>query len=843
MKRFLPAIRPRPLRISRRLRAVILCALLPAATAAAQAPDPAMEQAKAILAKMTLEEKVSLCHGASTMSIGAVPRVGIADEFVMSDGPHNVREDLVRDTFQSAGRKDDTSTSLPPLTTLAATWDVAMAAKHGHTLAQETRDRGKDMILGPGVNILRTPLNGRNFEYLGEDPHLAATLAVAEIKAIQANDVAACVKHFAANNQELNRHGVSAEIDERTLREIYFPAFEAAVKEGEVLTVMSGYNRFRGEHCSHSDFLNNQVLKKQWGFKGFVVTDWGGLGSTVQGALGGTDVEMNAGRNIRFFNQPLLDAVKDGKLPESVVDDKALRVLYVMARLRKLDGQPRAKGSRNTPENQQASREIAEAGIVLLKNGGNVLPLDAKALKSVLVLGKMAIEKKCMKGGSSNGKPPYEVTPLEGLQKRLGPGVEVAYLPLSDNEKGLNLTEIPETAINTFDTEIKDAGLAVRAWRAEYFNTPSPEGSPAAAGFERKLDFNWQKAAPKPGVNADHFSARWTAKIIAPETGSYVLSVGGDGGARLSVDGKTVLENWSATGKLMAAGTVDLAAGKEYEFQVEYFDERDNAAFSLKWQLPSDRAMDPAQIKAQVAKAGAVVIFTGAGHAFESESFDRQHMKLPDGQDAAVAALLGINPKTVIVNLGGTPVEMPWIKQAPAVVQYWYSGQEGGHALAAILFGDVNPSGKLPFTFPVKLADSPAHALGNYNGKSVNHAEGIFVGYRWFDAKKIEPLFPFGYGLSYTAFDYKNVKLSSPSLEPNGQVQVSVDVTNTGKRAGAEVVQLYVRDPKPPIEKAVRELKGFAKVALQAGETKTVTLTLKARDFAWFDVPGMQWKA
>ncbi|HEY5793058.1 MAG TPA: glycoside hydrolase family 3 C-terminal domain-containing protein, partial [Chthoniobacterales bacterium] len=711
----------------------LLLAFLPA-MAAAQSPDPAMEQAKAILAKMTLEEKVSLCHGNSTMAIGAIPRVGIMEEFTMSDGPHNVRPELARDTFQSAGRDDDHSTSLPPLSTLAATWDVGMAARFGDVIGKEARDRGKDMMLGPGVNIVRTPVCGRNFEYLGEDPALAAAMGVALIQAMQANDIAACVKHFAANNQELNRRGVNAEIDERTLREIYLPAFEAAVKEGGVLTVMSGYNKFRGEFCSHNGYLNNQILRDQWGFKGFVVSDWGGLHGTLEGALGGTDVEMNAGRAIRYFNQPLLDAVKAGQVPESLIDDKALRVLYVMAKTHKLDGEPREKGARNTPEHQRAAREIAEASIVLLKNDRPLLPLDAGSLKSVLVMGKPAIEKHAATGGSSEGKPPYEITPLEGLKKRLGPGVKVSYLPLSANERGFNVTEIPASAIRTFDTEIQDAGLAIPAWRAEYFNNPSLEGAPAATGFDRKLDFNWGSEPPRKGIPADKFSARWTAKIAAPETGVYTLRAAGDDGFRVFVDGKTVIDNWNYPRQPEAAVEVALEAGREYEFRVEYFDDLREAAFNLQWQLPSDRGSDLAQVKALAEKAGAVLLFTGAGHVLESEGGDRPDMKLPAGQDEAIAAVLGVNPRAVVINFSGSPMEMPWIDQAPAVVQYWFSGQEGGSALASVLFGDVNPSGKLPVTFPVKLADSPAHALGNYNDKSVNYAEGIFVGYRWFDA-------------------------------------------------------------------------------------------------------------
>jgi beta-glucosidase len=682
-------------------------------SARAQADDPAMAVAKKVLSQMTLAEKVTLCHGASTFSIGAIPRVGLPDEFVMDDGPNNVRPDVARDEFTSLDHQNDFSTSLPPLSALAATWDITMATNYGQVLGEEARARGKDMILGPGVNMMRTPLCGRNFEYMGEDPKLTGTLAAAYIRGMQSQDVAACVKHYDANSQELNRFAVDEEIDERTLREIYLPAFEAAVKQGGVLTVMDAYNKVRGQWCSENSYLNNTILKTQWAFPGFVVTDWGALHNTIAAALGGADVEMDAGSRIHFFAQPLLDAVQAGKVPEAVVNDKALRVLYVMARLHKIGGGTRAKGSLNTPEHQQVARQIAENAIVLLKNQAGLLPLHVSAIKRVLVLGQTAINLNCQGGGSAAGKPPYEITPLAGLQKRLGAQVEVDYAP--------------------FPTSDTTAGLSA---------TP------------------------------DH---------------------------------------------------------------------------ALAGQLPSDRPMTQEQVKTKAQQADVVLLFTGDAHgkgqAQEGEGNDRPNMKLPAGDDEAIAALVGVNPKTVVVNLSGTPVEMPWIDQVSTLVQYWFSGQEGGNALAAVLFGDVNPSGKLPFTFPVKLADTPAAALNNYNAQRVDYAEGIFIGYRWYDAKKIEPLFPFGYGLSYATFAYKNVRLSQPSLLPSGQVQVSVEVTNTGKVAGAETVQLYVHDPKPAVEKAPRELKGFAKVMLQPGETRTVALPLVARDLAYFDPPRMQWKA
>jgi len=810
-------------------------------------PDNAMKLARQALAMLSLEEKGSLCRGNSTMTINAIPRIGLSEEFTMSDGPHNVRPDLDRMTFNQTGSKDDHSTSLPSLSALAATWDVSLAERHGQVIGQEARDRGKDMMLGPGVNIVRTPLCGRNWEYLGEDPALAAALCVPMIQAIQSNGVAACVKHFAVNNQELKRTSVDVDVDERTLREIYLPAFEAAVKQAGVLTVMSAFNQLRGEYCSHNDYLNNRILRDEWGFKGLVVTDWGGMHDTLKAALGGTDVEMNAGDSIRYFTQPLLDAVRAGTLPESIVDDKALHVLYVMAAIGKFGNVPRATGARNTSEHQQIARDIAESSIVLLKNSANMLPLDPSSLKNVLVIGKIADTRHCTLGWSAEGKPPYEITPLDGIRQRLGSSVEVIWVPFPGSDQQRNFIAIPESVLNTFDTTAKDVGIAIKAWRAEYFSNVSLEGAPAFAGFDRVLDFDWKNAAPKPGVTSNQFSARWTVKLIAPESGNYTFNIKFDGGARLLVNDKPVIMSRKARKSLELSGEVALTAGTEYNVRAEFSAEVDSPSFALKWETPLNRSESIAVLKEKARAADAVVLITGNEHghgrAMECEGADRPNMKLPSGHDEAIAALLPCNPRTVVVNLSGSPVEMPWVNDANVIVQTWFAGQEAGKAFASVLFGDVNPSGKLPFTFPVKLEDSPAHALDNYNGEKVNYAEGLLVGYRWFDKKDIEPLFPFGHGLSYTSFRYGSLQLSRTAFKPEESVEVSVDITNTGKRAGTEVVQLYVSDSQPKVEKAVRELKQFARVMLQPGETKSVTLPLRPRDLAYFDVAGHRWKA
>ncbi len=656
--------------------------------------DPAEILANQLLAKLTLEQKVSLCHGSTTMSVNAIPEIGLNDPFMMSDGPNAVRKDLGTTDFndpQGIDPKAVQSTALPRLVALAATWNRDLALKFGQVLGDEARDRKKDMMLGPGVNIVRTPLNGRNMEYLGEDPFLSGQMAVQDIIGIQSRDVAACVKHFALNNQELNRKGVDVTVDDRTLHEIYLPAFEAAVQQGHVLGVMSAYNKFRGQYCAQNDFLNNQILKKSWGFPGLVVSDWGATHDTVGCALGGLDIEMDEGNKIKFFTEPLLQAVQSGQVPMSVLDDKVRRILYVLAKIHKIDGQQRAAGSRNTPEHQAIAEQVAEESIVLLKNDKNILPLDPSKIHSVLIIGLNGYSTTSWGGGSSQGNPPFEITPKDGVAQLLGAGAQVKTTPFGP------------------DAKVDPQALAQMAKEND---------------------------------------------VVLFFTGDYVR------------------------GKVCA----------------------------------------------------------------EHEGHDRPNMDLPPGTTEALTAVLAARPDTVVINESGAPVAMPWVDQAPTLVQYWFAGMEGGSALARVLFGQANPSGKLPVTFPKKLEDSPAHALGNYNPTLVNYAEGVLVGYRWFDAKSIEPLFPFGYGLSYTTFKLDNLKLDKTSITSGDHLNVSATVTNTGKVAGAEVVQLYVGDSSASVPRPPHELKGFEKIMLQPNETKTVTFALAPRDFSYWDVKSNGWK-
>ncbi len=651
-----------------------------------------------LLQHMTLEEKVAMVHADSKFSTAAVPRLGMPRRW-MSDGPMGVREDVELNGWNAAGHTDDYSTAMPAGICLASTWDPQLAYAEGEAIGQEARARGKDIMLGPGVNIYRTPLCGRNFEYFGEDPFLSSRMAVGYIRGEQSQDVSSCVKHFALNNQEFQRGTINVKVDERALREIYLPAFRAAVQEGGVWSVMGSYNQLRGQHCCENDYLLNEILKKEWGFQGLVMSDWGGAHDTRECALNGLDCEMGSpgDYNHYYLAQPYLDALKSGDLPMSGLDDKVRRNLRVMFATHAFDP-GRTNGSLNTLAHQMVSRRVAEEGIVLLKNENNFLPLDTTQIKTIAVIGENAVRLQSHFGGSAEIKSFYEVTPLQGLVKRAG----------------------------------RDANIIF------------------SEGYEK-------------------------------------------------------------------SGGTDLV----------------------------DRAV-------AAAKMADVVIYIGGLNkdpGGDCEGSDRKDFKLHYGQDELIQKIAAANPKTIVV-LFGTPVEMDaWVDQVPAVLQAWYPGLEGGNALAGILFGDVNPSGKLPCSIPKKLEDSPAHALGatpgSYPGTNgvETYKEGLLVGYRWFDTKNIAPQFPFGHGQSYTTFKYSNLKLVEGSDANGPIVTAQFDIQNTGNRAGAEVAQLYVHENGPDLPRPEKELKGFKRVYLQPGQTQTVSIPLSQTAFGYYDPAKKSWVA
>ncbi len=816
-----------------------------AKTPRAVVDSAAMALAQAALAKLNLEEKIGLLAGNGTMTLAALPKIGLEEEFWFSDGPHTVRPELDRNNFNSANRDDDHSTVLPTLSALAATWDPQLAFTFGQTLGREARDRGKDVLLGPGVNLHRTPLNGRNYEYLGEDPYLASQLAVAYVRGVQSQDVAACVKHFVGNDQELARGSVNVVMDERTLRELYLAPFEAAIVEGGALTVMNGYNRFRGEFCSHNAYLNRQVLRTDWGFPGFVVSDWGGVHGTIEGALGGLDVEMHAGEAIRHYRTPLVEAVRDGRVPASVVDEMALHVLYVMSKIGKLGGKSRAGGARNLPSHHQLAREVAEQAIVLLKNDLGLLPLNPAGIKKLVLIGANADTRHTAGGWSAEGKPLFETTPLVGLRHRLSPDVKIQHIPGPFAE---HYSQLPEDVIETINTADLDRGAAQKGWRTDYHIRAGGE-NPAdeeltAPGFDRLIDANFASNSPYPD---DLLRVVWSVEIKAQESGVHRFCFDHDGRIGFCLDDQGILEVSASDGVTRSVVDAPLQAGCRYRLTVNFkLPSAGKGSCRFGWLKPSQRPTKPEELPFLCLDADAVLFLTGNrlghGRAQECEGGDRPDLSLPEGDDAAIAAVLAARPDTVVITQSGSPVAMPWVEQASTLLHYWFCGMDGGSALARVLFGDVNPSGRLPFTFPCRLEDSPAHALGEYGPIRVEYREGVFIGYRWHDAREIDPLFPFGHGLSYTTFRIGAPELDETSAVAGAELRVRVPVTNTGARAGSEVVQLYVTNPEGPVPRPVRELRAFAKLTLAPGETRTVDLTLPPRAFAYWDVSASGWR-
>nr|WP_321378731.1 glycoside hydrolase family 3 C-terminal domain-containing protein [uncultured Bacteroides sp.] len=676
---------------------------------------------KDALSRMTVEEKVALCHAQSKFSIPGVPRLGIS-ELWMSDGPHGIHEEQLWNAWDAAKWTNDSCTAFPALTALAATWCTSLSAQYGKAIGEEARYRNKNVLLGPGVNIYRTPLNGRNFEYLGEDPYLASQMVVPYVKEVQKNGVAACVKHFAVNNQETNRMDINVILSDRALHEIYLPAFKAAVQKGGAWSIMGAYNKVLGQHACHNELLLNKILKKDWGFDGAVISDWGGVHDTKEAALYGLDIEMGSFTdgltsesaftyNDYFLANPYLKMLKEGTVPMSTVDDKAARVLRLIFRTSMNRNKP--WGSFASEEHHTTARAIAEEGIVLLKNAPaikkkeSLLPIDGNKYSKIVVVGENATRVLTDGGGSSTLKVKRFVSPLDGLKSIYGDKI----------------------------TYVK--------------------------GYE----------GGKP---------LWDREEV----------------------------------------------------------------------IPASRIASLRAEAIQQAKSADLVIFVGGlnkNYHQDSEGSDRVTMGLPFEQDELISSIAEVNPNLVLVLLSGNAVEMPWIQKVPAIVQGWYLGSEGGNAIANVLSGEVNPSGKLPFSFPLKLKDCGALSFDTSvfpgDNVNVNYKEDILVGYRWYDTKKIPVLFPFGYGLSYTKFQYGKATISSKSITTADSIVVTIPVKNTGKVVGKEVVQLYVQDEKSSLARPLKELKGFEKISLEPGEEKTVSFTLTKEALSYYDDKKEEWIA
>ena len=782
--------------------------------------DTAVEQrVEALLNQLTLREKVSLLSGEDDWHTVPNERLGIP-ALIMTDGPHGVRAN------RTGGKRiHSAATSFPTGVSMAASWDPALIERVAEALAEETRALGCDILLGPCVNIVRTPLAGRNFEAYAEDPYLAGRIGVAWVNGLQRKGVGASLKHYACNNQEFERHRGSSVVDERTLREIYLAQFEMVVKEANPWTVMCSYNRINGVYASENDDLQNQILKGEWGFEGVVVSDWGANHTTVESVAGGLDIEMPG--PALYYGRLLEMAVNTWQVNEDVIDEAARRMLRMIVKSGKMDGDMPA-GSLNTPAHHALARELAEASITLLKNEGNVLPL--KGVKSIAVIGPNAAECRIGGGGSSYLEPPYRVSPLEGLRAKFGDAVVIHY------EQGCdNFVELP-----AIKPDYLGEGLL-----CEFFNTTDLSGAPVASRVEPNIE-DW-RIRLQPGVDPKVFSARWTGTLTVPSSGRYALQLRNASIARLYLDGNLVMEATPGTEggwlRSVAQTFATLEAGRAYALKVEYvkLPDADSTALYLQGAYAPDPDDRLERAVALAKQSDVAVVFGGMPKGFESEGGDRPHMKLPGDQDALIAAVAAANPNTVVVLNVGSPVEMPWVDDVAAVVLAYYMGQEGGNAVANVLTGAVNPSGKLPVTFPKRYVDNPSYI--NYPGTmEVLYGEGIFVGYRYYDKKDVEPLFPFGHGLSYTTFAYSDVQ--APAVVEAGEpVHVAVTVTNTGAVAGQEVVQVYVGDPVSSLVRPPKELKGFKKVYLEPGQSAVVEFTLDERALSFYDPYRGQWVA
>lgn len=687
---------------------------------------PLEERVEDALQRMTLEEKVGVLHAQSKFCSRGVQRLGIP-ELWTTDGPHGIRPEVLWDEWEQAAWTNDSCVAFPALTALAATWNPELAELYGRSLGEEALYRGKDVVLGPGVNIYRTPLNGRNFEYMGEDPLLASRMVVPYIKGLQSNGVAACVKHYALNNNEVNRHTSNVIVDDRTLYEIYLPAFKAAVTEGGAWSIMGSYNLYQNQHGCHNKRLLCDILRDEWGFDGVVISDWGGTHDTAEAVENGLDLEFGSwtngltnGRSNAYDNyylaDPYLKLLREGKADMATLDNKVRNVLRLIFRTAMKSD--KGFGSLCSDEHYAAARRIGAEGIVLLRNKSNLLPLDPSKPQNILVVGENAVKMMTVGGGSSSLKVQRETSPLDGLRAQ------------------------------------------------------APAGSTVV----------------------------WERGYVGDPTGEY---------------------NGVTSGQ-------DLSESRS-----------------------ADRLIADA---ADAARRADVVIFVGGlnkATGQDCEDSDRESLALPYNQDAVIEALVAANPRTVVVNVSGNAVAMPWADKVPAILQAWFLGSESGNSLADVIFGRVNPSGKLPMTFPVRLDDVAAHAVGEYPGTKradsdivdIRYNEGVMVGYRWFDTRKIRPLFAFGHGLSYTTFGYGKLSADASKIGPDGALTLSVDVTNTGSRAGAETVQLYISDTKASVKRPAKELKNFAKIYLEPGQTKTVTFTVRPSDLAFFDAGAHAWKA
>lgn len=775
--------------------------------------DPSVEKKiNEIIEQMTLEEKASMLGGDTTaFDSKPLPKYGIP-ALRMTDGPNGVRW----------GK----STAFPVGVCLASTWDTDLVYQMAQALGRETKAQGRNVLLGPCVNIHRDPRAGRNFESFGEDPYLAARTAVSYIRGLQSEDIIATVKHFACNNQEFERNSIDARIDERTIREIYFPAFKAAIQEGESWAVMSAYNRLNGHYASSNTWLLKNVLKEEWGFKGFVMSDWGAVHSIVPTMYAGMDIEMPNGRYMNVENTVL--AIQEGRMKESHIDEKIRRMLRSMFAMNLFENEIPEGGEVLTLEHLEIALKVAESGIVLLKNEKNILPLNENKIESLAVIGPNAARLRTGGGGSSRVEASDAISPLQALQELI-PQLNIIYSPGVIVDSDMNA--ISSKYLKTLDGK---PGLL-----GEYYDNANFHGSPVKTQIDTTIDFWWQGKSPK-NIPLDNFSIRWTGQLTAPESGLYLIGTNSDDGTRLYLDDILTVDNWGDHAMETKTAQVEFIAGVPKTISIEFFEHKGDAGAILLWQKVKAQPIDEAVLAAK--NSDAAILFMGFSDRDESEGRDRRSNAFPDDQVELIHKVSEVNKNVVVVFNSGAGVLMnDWVDDVPAIIESWYPGLMGGYAIADILFGKVNPSGKLVTTFFKEEQDIPS--FNNYPGNEdqLFYEEGLFVGYRHYDKYGIEPLYPFGHGLSYTDFKYSNLKISDRKIHNEQSLFVTFTVQNTGEMSGSEVVQLYLKDNQSSVERPIQELKGFSKLNLDPGEKKDVTLELPPESLEFWDPGTRSW--
>ena len=773
-----------------------------------------------VVAAMTLDEKIQLLHGAGgTVYAGyvpAIPRLCIP-ALKLHDGPGGVADGLTG------------VTQLPAPIAVAASWDTAAARAYGAVVGGEEWGKGANVDLGPTVNIVRDPRFGRAFETYGEDPFLTGQIAAAEIQGVQRQGVMAQVKHWVAYNQETYRNTPADDVvvDRRVLHEIYMPQFEAAIRQGGASSVMCSYSTINGTWACHDGYTQDTVLRRQWGFRGFITSDWGATHSTAAAANGGLEMQMP---DSSFFGPALKAAVLASQVPMSRVDEMVARILTQEFRFHLFDREQTGTPTSVVTNDQHAAvaRSVAELGTVLLRNSGDLLPLNGGAVHSMAVIGAGG-DRDAMTGGGGSAAvvAPSIVTPFQAIAKRAGGGVTVRYA------QGASLPNGPLPAVPA--QYLGPSSSGGRGLTAEFFNNMTLSGAPVLTRVDSVIGADWHDQPPAPGVNAEKWSARWTGTITAPSTGAYTFSLTSDDGSRLFVSGVQIIDNWREQGLTTEVGKVTLTAGQAVPIEVDFYQSAGGDSLSLGWEAPRQTSL-LAEAVALARASDVAVVFASN---FESEGADLNDIELAGDQNELIGAVAAANPRTIVVLNTGSAVTMPWVDSVRAVLEAWYPGQEDGTAIASVLFGDVNPSAKLPVTFPKQLADLPAATAERWPGVGgeVRYSEGLGVGYRWYQGRNIAPLFPFGFGLSYTTFRFSHISVSGGR---GGPVTVSADVANTGRRAGGDVVQVYVGFP-PSAGEPPEQLRGFEKVQLAPGRTKRVSFRLDRRAFAYWDEAANGW--